>query len=396
MNNISPPKYVRQVLFAIQSRGHMVCLVGGCVRDMILGIQPNDWDICTSALPQQILEIFPDSLTHGIQHGTVTVRQNSHLVEVTTFRSEGVYIDHRHPGAVSFVGDLTVDLSRRDFTMNAIAIPPDGMVTDPFGGIGDIENRLVRCVGEPEQRFEEDALRMFRALRFSAKLNFAIEEKTMAAIREKAPLAAGLSAERVCQELEKTLMTQRPEMIFTMMELGLLDNYLRQRPQNDDKFRRLGQVNKKAPDRWCALCVALLEQEAIDSAEDFLRRLHLDSRTIRCCADSVEILKRPLPETVPDWKRLLRRWGVDAASRAAACRDGLEGGNYRQQLRSVLKSGECFSMDSLAVSGEDLMACGLKGKQIGQMLSFLLDYVMDHPESNRRELLLSLACATEE
>ena len=193
MANVSPPKYVKHILITLQSRGHAAYLVGGCVRDMILGVHPQDWDICTSALPEQTLEIFPNTRPTGLKHGTVTVYVNSRSVEVTTFRSDGAYADHRHPTAVSFVGDLTTDLSRRDFTMNAIALPPDGLVVDPFGGVDDIKNRIIRCVGYPELRFEEDALRMFRALRFSARLGFTIEEKTLSAIEKKAPLAASLA-----------------------------------------------------------------------------------------------------------------------------------------------------------------------------------------------------------
>ena len=149
---ITPPKYVRQVLVALQSRGHLAYLVGGCVRDIILGVHPQDWDICTSALPGEVLSIFPKAVPTGIKHGTVTVYINSRSVEVTTFRSDGSYADHRHPDAVSFVGDLNADLSRRDFTMNAIALPPDGLIADPFGGTADIQNRIIRCVGVPELR----------------------------------------------------------------------------------------------------------------------------------------------------------------------------------------------------------------------------------------------------
>ena len=194
MEAISPPKYVRTVLVTLQSRGHLAYLVGGCVRDILLGVHPQDWDVCTSALPEQVLELFPKCITTGIRHGTVTVCVNSRQVEVTTFRSEGSYLDHRHPDAVSFVGDLNADLSRRDFTMNAIALPPDGLLADPFGGVDDISNRIIRCVGVPERRFEEDALRMFRALRFSARLGFEIEAQTISAIAVKAPLAAACPA----------------------------------------------------------------------------------------------------------------------------------------------------------------------------------------------------------
>jgi len=211
------------LLKTLQSRGHKAYLVGGCVRDFILSVQPNDWDICTSALPEAVLEIFPESRTDGIKHGTVAVLMGSHTVEVTTFRSEGSYTDHRHPEDVSFVADLNTDLRRRDFTMNAMALPVDGYLTDPFGGVKDIQDKLVRCVGEPELRFEEDALRMFRAMRFSARLGFEIEEKTFEAIKTKAHLARDLSAERVREEVEKILLTQGAETVFTMMDIGLMD-----------------------------------------------------------------------------------------------------------------------------------------------------------------------------
>ena len=396
MKNIGPPKYVRNVLFAIQSRGHMVCLVGGCVRDMILGVQPNDWDVCTSALPEQVLEIFPDSVTNGMKHGTVGVKQGSRIVEVTTFRSEGEYTDHRHPGAISFVGSLTTDLSRRDFTMNAIAIPPDGIVTDPFGGVDDIKNKLVRCVGDPEQRFEEDALRMFRALRFAARLNFEIESATLAGIEKKAHLAANISPERIAQELEKLLLTKRPADIFKVLNMGLLDNYLVKRPENEAAFKALARLPQKAADRWCGLCLLLRHQGCIDWSEGFLRALHLDSRTISFSAETAKILDAALPEDAIAWKKLLCRWGVDAVSRAVSCYDAFSGQSRSKDLKAVLKSGECFSMQNLAVSGEDLMAQGLKGKDIGDMLSFLLDYVIEHPQNNRRELLLSFASSTED
>ena len=208
MENITPPKHVLQVLRSLKARGYVAYLVGGCVRDMVLGVHPNDWDICTSALPEQVLEVFPHARPTGIRHGTVTVDINSRHVEVTTFRSEGDYADHRHPSTVHFVGELTTDLSRRDFTMNAMALSPDGLLLDPYGGLEDIRRRCIRCVGEAPERFEEDALRMFRALRFSARLDFSIAEDTLAAISQKAPLASSLAAERVRDEVEKTLLTK--------------------------------------------------------------------------------------------------------------------------------------------------------------------------------------------
>ena len=396
MNNITPPKYVRQVLIALQSRGHLAYLVGGCVRDIILGVRPQDWDVCTSALPEQVLDIFPKCLTVGIRHGTVTVCINSRQVEVTTFRADGDYTDHRHPEAVSFVGDLNADLSRRDFTMNAIALPPDGLVADPFGGVQDIERRLIRCVGVPEVRFEEDALRMFRALRFSARLGFDIEEATMRAISEKAPLAAALAPERVRDELEKMLLTHSPDCLARVIDTGLLDAYLIRRPADCELFSRLESLPRKALARWCGLCAILLRCDCIHSAEELLTRLRLDGRTIRCCAEAELMLQGDKPATRAEWKRFLNKYGVDSVTCAAQCHDLLRTGHCVKELKAVLKSGECFSMKHLAVTGDDLLELGLRGREVGEMLRFLLDYVIEYPDNNRRELLLSLARKTEE
>ena len=396
MANISPPKYVKHILITLQSRGHAAYLVGGCVRDMILGVHPQDWDICTSALPEQTLEIFPHSRPTGLKHGTVTVSVNSRSVEVTTFRSDGAYADHRHPDAVSFVGDLTTDLSRRDFTMNAIALPPDGLVADPFGGVDDIKNRIIRCVGYPELRFEEDALRMFRALRFSARLGFVIEPATLAAIKEKAFLASALAPERVRDEVEKILLTPAPETVYTLIDLGLLDAFLAKRMPAPWRLYRLRTMPRKAMPRWAALCCALEKFGCIASAEDFLTALRLDSRTIRCCTAAAELVKKPKPADSAEWKRFLCRYGVDSVSCAAQCYDAFTGGSSMRELRAVLKSGECFSMKHLAVTGDDLLELGLRGKELGDMLRFLLDYVIEYPANNRRELLLTLARGTEE
>ena len=396
MENIAPPKYVRQVLRSLQARGHVAYLVGGCVRDMALGVRPHDWDICTGALPEQVMEVFPGALPTGLKHGTVTVRINSRSVEVTTFRSEENYVDHRHPETVRFVGELTTDLSRRDFTINAMALSPDGLLMDPFGGLTDLEHRCIRCVGSPELRFEEDALRMFRALRFSARLDFTIEEATLAAIGKKAHLASALAAERIRDEVEKTLLTPRPETVGLMQHLGLLDVFLCARADALPELKLLTKLPRKALDRWMALCVILRRRGLISSVEDFLTALRLDSRTIRCCTDGAALLEGRKPRGAPEWKRILRRWGVDTVSCAARCRDALDGGSSSRELKSVLKSGECFSMKHLAVSGDDLTALGLKGRELGEMLNFLLDYVIEYPENNRRELLLSLAGNTEE
>ena len=396
MSSISPPKYVRRILVTLEARGHRAYLVGGCVRDMLLGVHPQDWDIATSALPEEVTEIFPSSLPTGIRHGTVTVTADRRQVEVTTFRTDGAYADHRHPDRVSFVGDLTSDLSRRDFTMNAMALAPDGRLMDPFGGAEDIDARLIRCVGEPRLRFEEDALRMFRALRFASRLGFEIEGETLAAMAGCSGLAAKLAAERVRDETEKILLSPRPETVFTLIELGLMDRYLIRRAARQERFRRVAALPRRSLDRWAALCCLLLSEGAIASAESFLLSLRLDSRTLRCCVSCTAMLQEPKPESRAQWKRLLRRCGVDAVSCAARCRDALYGGGCFRELKSILKSGECFSMKHLAVNGDDLAALGFRGRELGDMLAFLLDYVIEFPGNNRRELLLSLAQGTEE
>lgn len=396
MAAVTVPKYVRQVLITLQSHGHPAYLVGGCVRDMILGVRPNDWDICTGALPEEVLEIFHASRPTGLKHGTVTVICGRRSIEVTTFRSEGNYADHRHPDSVSFVRDLSTDLSRRDFTMNAMAFSPDGLLADPFGGCRDIENRLIRCVGDPEKRFDEDALRMLRAVRFAARLDFEIEPLTRAAIEKKSYLAAALAAERVRDETQKILLTKNPDYIFELISLGLLDSFLLRRLPECGRFSAITKLPKKALPRWAALCAILSESGCIASAEEFLTALRLDNRAIRCCNDAVMLLRTEKPADSFGWKKLLNTYGVDSVSCAALCRDALHGGHEYRELRSVLKSGECFSVKHLAVTGDDLLSMGIKGRELGEALRFLLEYVMEYPDNNRRELLLSLISRTEE
>ena len=391
MAAITPPKYVRQILFTLQAHGYPAYLVGGCVRDILLEKRPHDWDICTAALPEQVLALFPGSRPTGIRHGTVTVVLGSRQVEVTTFRTESAYADHRHPDRVAFVGELTEDLSRRDFTMNAIALAADGLLADPFGGVDDIREKRIRCVGEPALRFEEDALRMLRALRFSAKLGFTIEIHTLLAIQEKAPLAATLAPERVREELEKLLLTDAPETVHPLMEMGLLDAYLLDRPAGGAIWRRLRRLPRRPLYRWTGFAVLLRRLGCIASVEDFLHALRLDSRSIRCCAAAEELLRAPLPATPLAWKKSLHAWDVPSVSCAAEVSDALYGGQSAKALRAVLRSGECFSLKHLAVTGDDLLGLGLRGRELGDMLNFLLDYVMEYPENNRRDMLLSLA-----
>ena len=391
MPQVTPPKYIRQILLGLQARGYAAYLVGGCVRDVIMDIAPQDWDICTSALPEEVMSLFPGSHPTGLKHGTVTVIIGNKSAEVTTFRTEGDYRDHRRPDSVTFVSDLITDLSRRDFTMNAIALSPDGMISDPYGGIEDIKNRCIRCVGAPKLRFSEDALRMFRALRFSARLGFTIEFETMNAIEECASFAEELAPERVHDELEKILLTSRPETLGAVISFGLLKKYIPGAGWKTPNFADIAKLPRKPLNRWAAFSIMLQKYGFIPSVFDFLSALRLDGRTLHCCEDAGEILKGELPADKLGWKRLLNRYGVDAVTCAVSANEAINGINLEKEMRAVLKSGECFSLKHLAVSGDDLLSMGLRGPELGEMLNFLLDYVMEYPENNRREILLALA-----
>lgn len=396
MPQINPPKYVRQILFTLQARGHLAYLVGGCVRDVIMEITPQDWDICTSALPEEVLELFPGSMPTGIRHGTVTVVIGSKSSEVTTFRTEGDYRDHRRPDSVTFVSDLITDLSRRDFTMNAIALSADGMIADPFDGVSDIAKRTIRCVGEPKLRFTEDALRMFRALRFSARLGFTIEYDTIQAIEQCAPLAAELAPERVRDEIEKILLTTRPETMSAAISFGLMKKYISGAGWKTPNFADIANMPRKALTRWVAFAIMLRKYGYIPSARDFLMQLRLDGRTIRCCADAEVLLSQEPPRDDLGWKKMLNRYGVDTVTCAVQTYAVIYGIDREKELKNILKSGECFSLKHLAVTGDDLLALGLKGPELGEMLKFLLEYVMEYPDNNKREILLELAKYSEE
>lgn len=396
MPQINPPKYVRQILFGLQARAHLAYLVGGCVRDVLMDITPQDWDICTSALPEEVMDIFPGSKPTGLKHGTVTVVVGNHSSEVTTFRTDGDYRDHRRPDSVTFVSDLISDLSRRDFTMNAIALSADGMISDPFDGVRDIANRTIRCVGEPKLRFSEDALRMFRALRFSARLGFTIEYETCSAIESCAHLAGELAPERVRDELEKILLSPRPETAGAAINFGLLKKYIGGSGWAMPNLADISSLPRKALTRWIAFSIMLQKYGYIPSVPDFLEALRLDGRTVRCGADVEAMLRSDPPEDKLGWKRLLNRYGVDSVACAVDAYAVILGVDCEKDLKSVLKSGECFSLKHLAVTGDDLLSLGLNGPELGEMLKFLLDYVMEYPDNNKREILLELAKYSEE
>lgn len=370
----APPKYVLNILCALDSAGHRAVLAGGCVRDSLLGRRPSDWDIASSASPEEVLALFPRCVPTGIKHGTVTVMSGGGSVEVTSFRAEGGYSDHRRPDSVSFGCPLEADLARRDLTVNAMAMDAAGEITDPFGGRDDLRRRLLRCVGEPERRFDEDALRMLRTVRFSAQLGFEIEPRTLEAIRALAHLASGLSAERVRDELLKTLRSPAPGLVWQLVDLGLLDACL---APGDASAPREALDVLPIYARLAHFCRDLELGGYIMSTDRFLAALRFDGETLRRTASAVEVLK----SGSRDWKRLLRDHG-EAAVLAAHPKN--------RALRAVLRSGECWELSSLAIGGRELAALGYSGPELGRELRRLLDHVIDYPADNRADILCKL------
>jgi len=403
-----PPKFIASILSKLVSEGHDSYIVGGSVRDAFMNRPIHDWDIATAATPVDIARLFPKTVMTGERFGTVTVVTQEGSVEVTTFRMEGEYLDGRHPEEVEFVSNLNEDLSRRDFTINAMAESIDGALVDPFGGIDDINNGIIRCVGGPNTRFSEDALRMFRALRFSAELGFVIEKETMQAILANASSANRISAERIRIELEKTLMSQRPELAGEMIKIGLLDKYISISGKSPDGLERLSNLPTEPMLRWCAFCALLIEKQYIKSATNFLHAMHLDGKTIKTCLRALAITD--FPDDKIAIKKLLSKNDTAVVRCAAAVSDtklteavkssggvGPIGGtldkcSLLERLDAILKSSECATLSELAVSGRDLLEMGHQtGSELGETLNKLLDHVIYNPEDNTRERLLEVS-----
>lgn len=357
-----------EILDTLERAGYEAYYVGGCVRDKLLGRPIHDWDITTSALPEAVLALFPHCVPTGIAHGTVTVLLADTGAEVTTFRTDGAYRDGRHPDQVTFVRSLREDLARRDFTVNAMAMDRRGALYDEFGGRADLERRLLRAVGDPETRFREDALRMLRALRFSAQLDFSVEPETLAAIGRCASLARSLSAERVRDEVEKTLLSPRPETLEEMISLGLLAAFGLTEHRD---LTALAALPETAAVRWAGLCRAY---PALD-----LETLRLPKRLAQ---DAMAAARVPCPGDRLGWKRLLSAEGESRGQIAAAL------WNKSGLVQEILASGECLRLRDLAVTGADFP--DIHGPALGRRLQALLAYVLEHPEANTRETLLAL------
>lgn len=357
------------IMQTLERAGHQAYLVGGCVRDLLLSRPVHDYDIATSAFPDQVQSLFPHTAPTGLRHGTVTVLIGQEPYEVTTFRTEGSYENHRRPESVAFVTDLEEDLARRDFTINAMALSSDGTLVDCFGGQADLQSGVIRCVGDPALRFDEDALRMLRAIRFSAQLGFAVEERTLQAASERSALCAALSCERIRDEMEKTLCSPQPGKIGQMIDLGFL------RHLNLYVHGDLSALSSVPPDRLPRWAMACLLLPGLDLAS-----LRLDRHTTRLCTEAARI-STALNDLL-SCKKAIADYGWETAELAGV----LSG--QTDLFHSIRLSGDCVTLSQLAVRGLDFP--DLKGSEISEHLRALLYHVLAHPEDNQRDTLLAI------
>lgn len=434
---INIPQKAEQILRTLNEAGYEAYVVGGCVRDSILDRVPGDWDITTSALPEQVKELFHRTVDTGIQHGTVTVMMGKEGFEVTTYRVDGEYHDGRHPDAVTFTRSLEEDLKRRDFTINAMAYHPEHGLVDLFGGMEDINRKIIRCVGDPVERFTEDALRMLRAVRFSAQLGFTVEENTKAALTKMSGNLEHVSAERIQTELVKLLVSDHPEKIQDAYELGITKVIL---PEFDammettqetlhhcynvgehtihalmnipaDKVLRLtmlfhdtGKPARKTVDPDGTAHFKGHAYVSEELTKSIMHRLKFDNDTLRKVSKLVLYHDDRMPATMKHVRRAMNRISAELFPYYMKVRmaDTLAQSDYQRDKKlenlagikkcyqEILEKKQCVSLKELKVNGQDLIAAGIeKGPKIGQTLQTLLQEVIEEPEKNTREYLLA-------
>ena len=431
------PAKVSEIISALRERGFEAYAVGGCVRDSILGRIPMDWDITTSALPGQVKEIFDHTVDTGIAHGTVTVLCKGEAFEVTTFRIDGKYEDSRHPSSVTFTPSLREDLKRRDFTINAMACSDQEGLIDLYGGMVDLREKIIRCVGDPYDRFTEDALRIMRAVRFAAQLDFEIDPGTALAARELAPALNKISAERIRDELVKLLISDHPQRMWTLCRLGMTAVILPEfdaafeQPQNgphhsvDVGTHTLLTLEKVRPDKTLRLAALLHDlakpavgkmgndgiwrfpdhaREGAALAEKILKRLKFDNETVRRVTTLVRYHSF-YPEATPAGiRKAAAMIGEDifedylALKRADIAAQRPESTAERSRLidsagrlyEQIMERGDCLNLKGLALTGQDLLEDGMKkGPGIGYVLGELLEAVLEDPAINEKNILLA-------
>ncbi len=392
---IQLPETVQKIISILESHGFEAYTVGGSVRDSLLGRTPKDWDLTTNAKPEEIKSLFRRTIDTGIEHGTVTVRMGGESYEVTTYRLDGKYLDGRHPEEVTFTADLKEDLRRRDFTINAMAYNDRAGLVDLFGGQEDLKAGLIRAVGEPMERFTEDALRILRAVRFSARFGFEIEEKTAFAAKALSGRLSLISVERIREELMKTLESNHPDYVAKLAEFGALDLFYDEYAAKQDEINAL---LLKLPAEGVLRLTAFLGKSGKDLvhsytvAERVLNYLKFDNDT----KNSVLHVIRFSGVTLSTDRKLLRRFlnacGKENYENVLLFLEksgDLDLTPVREVIRDILDAGECTTLKELAVSGKDLIGLGMMpGKKMGEVLMELLREVLEDPEKNTREYLL--------
>jgi tRNA nucleotidyltransferase (CCA-adding enzyme) len=396
------PHHVEFIIDKLNKAGFEAYAVGGCVRDTLLGRVPGDWDITTSARPEEVKALFHRTIDTGIQHGTVTILMDHVGYEVTTYRIDGEYEDGRHPKQVEFTSNLLEDLKRRDFTINAMAYSHAAGIVDAFDGMGDLRRRTIRCVGDPMERFTEDALRILRAIRFSAQLDFTIEDETWKAISVIAPNIAKVSKERIQVELTKLLLSDHPEKILEVYETGI-SRYISQAfheiPVSEQNEEEIKIPDQNQAERYLHQASSLPREKYIRWAA-FLRLTGDETKAVRILKD----LKLD-NDTISKVKTLVSWSGRPLEADAAAVRHAmsrmtpevwdalLDLNQYDDEIRTlsagIRTRGDCLDLKHLAVTGQDLIAAGIKpGRTLGDVLNRLLDLVLDDPQKNKKEILL--------
>ncbi len=397
MFSVALPQDVLYIIKTLNQAGHQAYIVGGCVRDTILHTQPKDWDITTSAKPEETKKLFSHTFDTGIQHGTITVVLNHTNYEVTTYRIEGEYEDCRHPSGVTFTNNLQEDLLRRDFTMNAIAYHPEEGYQDFFHGMEDIQSKTIRGVGVPALRFQEDALRMLRCVRFAAQLGFDVEEETYQALCENKELIKKISVERIHDEMDKLWLCHHEDKMPLLWQSGLLTE-IDEQLANRQMQREHGLLVelKKAPKESVLRWTIVLQDYSPQEAKAFLKKLKFDNDSLKRICILLENINQALPTQGYPLRVLISKLGLEAVDQLITLQEILRPTapslQTAQCLDKIIADGDCLTLKELAVDGQMLMEIGVpKGKELGKLLSLLLDFVHQNPERNQKNILLEKA-----
>lgn len=378
------PPEIQFIIERLQKNGFEAYLVGGCVRDMLMDITPHDYDITTSAPPEIILSLFEKTVPTGIKHGTVTVINSGFAAEVTTYRTDGEYSDHRRPERVTFVKSLKEDLARRDFTVNAIAYNENEGIKDFFGGREDIKNKILRAVGEPKKRFCEDALRILRLFRFASVLEFTPEEATLKNALKCAPLLESISAERISSELRKAVNGKNPEALKPLTDINGL------------KFIGIKNPDylKIVPLQSAGLALFGFLYSSTDNLMSALRFLKPSNKEKRLYENILTLLSLPFPQSKEEIKEMLFKTDLISVEKYLYFKNsyfGTDTENALSMLREISENGEPYRISDLKIGGRSLIKLGIKGEKVGETLEYLRQRVTADPTLNRREILLEIS-----